>query len=209
MSRQLGWLFICLTAGCYLAGCNGSGGDYKTAGQIKQEKKASGQPVHADHEDHGPGPHGGAIVELGDDEYHAEVVVDGKTHTLLVYLLGPDAKTATAIAATEATVMTEGNQSLTLKAAPQKGDADGKASKFELTDEAAVDALVKAKSLHGDLQIEIDGKPFRGHIDAHFDGSSHDDHKDDEKEMPPETTPDDDTPKDDDATDKPAETPEK
>jgi hypothetical protein len=177
-------------AGLISAGCNQPGGDYKTAQQIKQEKQAAGQaePDHA-HDD-SEGPHGGSIVELGDDEYHAEVMVDGKTHSLTVYLYGPDAKTVSPIAAEEIAVVTEDDTKLALKAAPQEGDAEGKSSKFILTDEAAVGPIAEAGFLHGSLQVEIDGKPYRGDIDSHFDGSSHEDHADqkagDQKEGPKE-----------------------
>lgn len=198
MSRQWGWLCVGCLAACLVVGCDG-GSEYKTANQIRQEN-----PNAADHDDHdhAAGPHGGAIVELGEDEYHAEVVVDGKTHTLTVYLLGPDAKTATPVAAASATVMTEDQTSLALKASPQEGEAEGKASKFELVDEAAVGALVDAGYLHGAFQIEIEGKPFRGDIDAHFDGGSHDDHDHDHDE------PKADAPAES-ATEKPAEGGEK
>jgi hypothetical protein len=172
MARWNGWLAVGAVAGLLAAGCDGSKSDFKTAKELNTGKAAGG---HDDH-DHGAGPHGGAIVELGADEYHAEVVVDTKSHALRVYLLGPDAKTATPVAATEVTIKTEDNQSLSLKAKPQDGDVAGKASLFELADEKAVDDLAKAGYLHGSLQMEIDGKPFRGDVDAHFDGSSHDDH---------------------------------
>lgn len=172
-----------LTLSLFTLGCEQQGGQFKTASQIKQEKGTAGHTDHDDH-DHGAGPHGGAIVELGDDEYHAEVVVDGKAHALKVYLLGKDAKTAAPVAATEVVVNTEDDKKLTLKAAPQAGDGEGKASLFELTDEATVDAIAKAGFLHGSLQLEIDGKPFRGDIDAHFDGTTHDEHAEHKDEQP-------------------------
>lgn len=179
MSRQLGAILAGLFLVASFAGCTGSGSDYKTARQIDQERQAAGKPVHAGHDhDHGAGPHGGAIVELGDEEYHAEVVVDAGAHTLRVFLLGPDAKTASPIAAASVSVVTEDQKTLTLKAVPQEGDGDGKASKFELTDKEAVDAIAREGFLHGALQLEVDGKSYRGDIDAHFDGSSHDDHHD-------------------------------
>jgi hypothetical protein len=159
------------------AGCNQQTGDFKTAKQINEGKKAAGQP----HEHESEGPHGGAIVELGDEEYHAEVVIDPKTYTLSVYLLGKDAKTATPIAAEEVTVVTEDDSKLKLKAVPQDGESGGKASKFELAEEATVGPIAKAGFLHGALKLEIDGKPYGGDIDLHFDGSSHDDGKDEPK----------------------------
>lgn len=176
------WMLVGAMCGLISAGCEQPGGNFKTASQIKQEKGAAG---HTDDHDHGAGPHGGAIVELGDEEYHAEVVVDGKTHALKVYLFGKDAKTPAPIAATEVTVTTEDDKKLALKAAPQTGDGDGKSSLFELTDEAAVDAIAKAGYLHGSLQLEAEGKPYRGDIDAHFDGSAHEDHAEPKMEAKP------------------------
>lgn len=180
-----------LTLSMLTLGCEQQGGQFKTASQIKQEKGAAGHADHDDH-DHGAGPHGGSIVELGDDEYHAEVVVDGKAHALKVYLLGKDAKTVAPVTATEVVVTTEDDKKLTLKAAPQASDGEGKASLFELTEEATVDAIAKAGFIHGSLQLEIEGKPYRGDIDAHFDGTTHDEHQDEkpkDEQSPAEVAP--------------------
>lgn len=180
-----GWRIAGFALGLISAGCEPQGGNFKTASQIKQENQAAGKADSHDDHDHGAGPHGGSIVELGDEEYHAEVVVDGKAHALKVYLFGKDAKTAAPISATEVMVVTEDDQKLALKAAPQSGDGEGKASLFELIDEAAVDAISKAGYLHGSLQLEADGKSYRADIDAHFDGTTHDDHADHKDEKKP------------------------
>lgn len=161
-------LIACLVLGlsCGAIGCNGSS-DYKTPSAIK----ANPLPDHG----HGEkGPHGGGIVELGEEEFHAEIVVDHDDHKLIVYVLGKDAKTPEAVAGTEITMTPEGKDALTLKAAPQTGDAEGKASKFELVDDALVHALLDAGFLHGDLRITIGEKPFLGHVDYHLDGGHHD-----------------------------------
>lgn len=167
------------------AGCEPKG-EFKTARQINEGKKGGSEPAH---EHDSAGPHGGAIVELGGEEYHAEVVIDGKTNTITVYLLGKDAKTAAPIAAEEVIVVTEDDAKLKLKAAPQAGEEGGKASKFELIEETTVGPIAKAGFLHGALQLEIDGKPYRGDIDSHFDGSTHDEPKkeSDAKEPPADT----------------------
>jgi hypothetical protein len=170
MKVLTGALIVCVAS----VGCEPQGGGYKTAQQIKTEKGTAGDDEHG-----AAGPHGGAIVELGNEEYHGEVVVDGKTHTLTVYLFGPDAKTPAPIAAAEVTVTTEDDKKLVLKAVDAK---DGKASQFQLDDKSQVEALVDAGYLHGSLQFDADGKPYHGGIDAHFDGSEHGDEKhEDEK----------------------------
>lgn len=189
MSQWNGWLVVVAMTGLLAAGCDGSKSEFKTAKELNTGK---GHDEH-DH-DHDAGPHGGAIVELGADEYHAEIVVDGKAHALRVYMLGPDAKTAAPVAATELKIATEDNQTLTLKAAPQTGETEGKASLFELADEKAVDGLEKAGYLHGSLQIEIGGKAYRGDVDAHFDGGSHEDHKEEAHKDEPAAPAGDDKP---------------
>lgn len=178
MDRCVNWIFGGLIVGLFAVGCEPKG-EFKTAKQIKTEKG------HTDdgHEHGAAGPHGGAIVELGDEEYHGEVVVDAKTHTLTVYLFGKDAKTPAPIAAEHVTVVDGKDTQLQLSAVEPK---DGKTSQFALADEEKVGTIAKAGFLHGELKLEADGKPYRGKIDAHFDGSSHDEDKHDEPAKKPE-----------------------
>lgn len=173
-------LAACLAIACTLSasGCN-SKQDYKTVDAVKQ---ASPLPDH----DHGhghstKGPHGGGIVELGEEEYHAEVVVDHDSESLIVYVLGKDAKTAEPVAATEITIAREGKDALTLKATPEASDGEGKASKFAIVDHDLVHAVMDEGFMHGDLRITIADKPYIGHIDYHLDGSSHEGHDHDKK----------------------------
>lgn len=160
-------------------GC-GKSNDYKT---VEQVKKAKPLP---DHEHGDKGPHGGSIIELGEEEYHAEIVVDHDTESVAVYVMGKDAKTPEQVAATEVSVAPagDGKEPLTLKAAPQKGDAEGKTSKFELKNEDVVHALLKEGMLHGKLRITIADKPYIGDIDYHLDGSDHHDHDEKKADAP-------------------------
>ena len=159
-------------------GCDGGKSDYKKADDLKKAPA-----VHEEHSDHGhdaKGPHGGSLVELGADEFHAEIVLDHDAHALRVFVLGKDAKTAEPTTATEVVIALEGKDPLTLKAAPQEGDGKGKSSRFELIDEKLIDAILDAKFLHGDLRIAIGDKPFSGHIHTHLEEAHHE-HKDDVK----------------------------
>jgi hypothetical protein len=176
-------------------GCGGGSSDYKKADDLKKA------PAHDEHDEHGhgaKGPHGGSLVELGADEYHAEVVLDHDTHTVRVFVLGKDAKTAEPTAATEITLALEGKDAVTLKAVPQEGDGEGKASKFELVDEKVVHDLLDAKMIHGELQLAIGGTPYSGHVHYHLDDIHHE-HKDDAKKdgaaKPAEGEKKDDAPK--------------
>lgn len=176
-----------------VVGCDSGKSDYKKADEIKKA------PAAHDEHDHGAkGPHGGSLVELGAEQYHAEVVLDHDAHALRVFLLGPDAKTAAPVAATELAIAPEGKNAWSLKAVPQEGDGDGKSSRFELIDDGVVHDLLDAKFLHGDLRITIGDTPFSGHIDMHLDEVDHD-HKDEAKpgtvDKPVEAEPKADAPK--------------
>jgi hypothetical protein len=153
-------------------GCSDGKSDYKKTGDLKKAPA-----VHDEHDHGAKGPHGGSIVELGDEEYHAEVVVDADAHTLRVFVLGKDAKTASPIAAKEVLITPEEKKALTLKAVPLEGEGEEKSSRFELVDEAAVHSFLDAGMIHGNLSVKIGDKPYSGHVDYHLDGIHHE-HKD-------------------------------
>lgn len=91
----------------------------------------------SDHdEDHGhkAGSHGGIIVSLGRDSYHVEAIVT-KTGELRLYTLGKDESRVIDIEIQKliAYVKAEGSGDATeveIRATPQPGDAEGKASLF-------------------------------------------------------------------------------
>ncbi|WP_373653611.1 MULTISPECIES: hypothetical protein [unclassified Schlesneria] len=177
---------LAIVLSCAGLGCNPQS-DYKS---VDEAKKAPPLPDH-DHGHGAKGPHGGGLVELGAEEYHAEILVDHDTESVVVYVLGKDAKTDEFVAAQDVTIALEGKEPLTLKAAPKPDSPEGKTSKFALEDHDLVHALMDAGFLHGDLRITIGDKPYIGHIDYHLDGSSHDEHGHDEHghdEKKPEET---------------------
>lgn len=152
-------------------GCSGGKSDYKKTSELS--KAPAAEKPHDHHEHSAKGPHGGGLIELGDDEYHAEVGLDHDAHAIWVYVLGKDAKTPAPIAAPELTLAPEGKDALTLKAAPQDGDAEGKSSKFELVDNAAVHGFLDAGLIHADLSVKIGDKVFKGHVDYHLEDEHH------------------------------------
>ena len=148
-------------------GCNGSS-DFKPVSEVK---KAPPLPDH----DHGEkGPHGGGLIELGNEEYHAELVLDEKSHTIGLFVLGKDAKSPEAISAADVSIKIPDKDAFVLKAAPQPNDPAGKASKFELVAEELIHTLIDAGFLHGKLAIVIGDKSFEGEIDYHMSGAHHD-----------------------------------
>jgi YHS domain-containing protein len=120
-----------------LAGCNtatppnpGPAATDKAADAKDAGKKDKGSEDHA----HKPGTHGGTIVEIGRDNYHAEAVFE-KNGVVRVYTLGKDearieeveSQTMTAYARAEGA--TEAIE-FTFAPVPRKDDSKGKTSQF-------------------------------------------------------------------------------
>jgi hypothetical protein len=132
--------------------------------------------AHADEHAHGAGPHGGQIIELGEEEYHAELTHDDATHKVGVYLLDGSAKAAAPIDAPSIVVncrVEEKPTQFTLMAAPQPGEVAGSSSYFELVSEDLVKAIDDPDSV-ARLNIVISGKPYVGLIETHGHDHDHD-----------------------------------
>jgi hypothetical protein len=110
-----------------------------------------------DHPDEGP--HGGALIELGDEEYHGELVRDPKEKKVTVYILDGEVKDAVPIDAKEVGLKVSNLRpilNLTLKADPQKSDPEGKSSRFVGTHEQ----LGSGEKLKGEFSVKIAGKDY-------------------------------------------------
>ena len=170
-----------------LSGCGGQqGGDYRTFDAKKDTSHdAEHGHVHEHDHGHGHGPHEGELIELGNEEYHAEVVFDEDKHKVVLYLLGPDAKSAVAIEAKELTVELPGKDAPvmhSLAAAPLDGEGEGKSSRFEITSDELIDAFHNDPKTVGKFKVAIGGKDFNGEIKHSHDDHGHDDHKHEAKE---------------------------
>ena len=156
------------------------------------QEPAGGETAHEHEEghdhDHGDAPHGGQLLELGDEEYHAELLQDEKTNTVTVHLLDGPAKKSVAIAEPEITLQLfrEGEfTKYSLKAVEGEDAAkEGTASEFKIVDESLTKALCRDEKTQGRLQVTIDGKPYTGTIkmSCHDHGDDHDDGHDDDDE---------------------------
>jgi hypothetical protein len=119
----------------------------------------AGTAVAGDDHDHGAGPHGGTIIELGGGKYHAEFTVDHKKQEAVVYILGGNAKSPLPIKAdTVMLSIKDPSFQVELKARPQTGDPAGQSSCFAGTHEK----FGKEQEFAGTVSCEIDGKPFAG-----------------------------------------------
>lgn len=130
----------------------------------------------ATHDHPTEGPHKGHLIELGSEEFHAELTHDDATKTITVYLLGSDAKTAAfssdAEIALNLVVAGEPLQAK-LTAAPQEGEAADKCSRYTLVDEKVLEALENPKTT-GRLNVTIAGKSYSGSLELGEHGHAHD-----------------------------------
>ncbi|NOY28695.1 MAG: hypothetical protein GXP28_00540 [Planctomycetes bacterium] len=150
------------------SGCGGgdSAGTSSTAGS------------HDDHDDHdhpSEGPHHGGLVELGNEEYHAELVHDDDAGTVTIYLLDSSAKSAVPIEATELLINLSHDgeaEQFTLASSPDAGDPAGKSSRFVSDDEELVEDL-DHEGADAQLVVTIAGKQYRGEIEHDHDEEEH------------------------------------
>lgn len=119
-----------------------------------------GHGHHHDHPSHGP--HGGDLIELGNEEYHAEVLIDGESVT--IHILDGHATGAIGIEAAEITLnlaRPDGPRQFALAARPDDGDAAGTSSRF-VSDDAELYGLLRQSDTQARLSLTINGKPYTG-----------------------------------------------
>ena len=120
---------------------------------------------------HEKGPHGGSLVELGDEEYHAEIVHDDKEETVTIYLLGKDAKTAVGTDAKDVAINAKVKGKavqMKVKASAQKGDKAGLSSRFMMKSKELME-LLDDPNASPSLRVAINGKTFVGKIEHDHD----------------------------------------
>src|SRR5437868_1304662 len=136
MWRKIILLTIALTALVLYVGCGAnSSSPPQAASPTASAESAKTTQTKVEEHAHNPGAHGGNIVEIGRDNYHAEVVFE-KGGTLKLFTLGKDEAKVLEVEAQTLTaqVQIEGDESETnpvlLKPAHKSGDAEGKRSQF-------------------------------------------------------------------------------
>ena len=143
-----------------ISGCGGGAPATTVSSYAENEHDHAHGHEHADH-----GPHGGDLIELGSDEYHAEVVHQegGK---LGVYILDGKAVATVAIDAGEITlnVVVDGKPAqYPLIASPTEADAAGKSSLFVSADDEAHAALHR-EGVAAKLVLTINGRSYQGAV---------------------------------------------
>lgn len=112
-------------------------------------------------------------MELGNEEFHAEVV-HGEGGSVSVYILDSAAKVAVPIDATKLTINIthDGNaEQFRLPADRDAADPDGKSSRFSLKDEELAKDL-ESHDASARLVVMINGKSYSGKI-AHAHDADH------------------------------------
>jgi hypothetical protein len=148
-------LVVCfvLSALAGLAGCEGP------------QRKPDGSAA-AVHNHPTKGPHGGSLIELGNEEYHVEMLHDDASGTVTFYVLDGSAKKFVPIAATEVTVNLKHDgkpEQFKIPAKADTGDPAGQSSRFVSTDKELAEDLDK-EGADAELVLTIGSTPFRGKI---------------------------------------------
>jgi len=126
-----------------------------------------------DHDHTALGPHGGHLIVLGEEEYHAELTHDEASHTVAVYLLDGAAKEVVSSGPAEITLQIFEDGEFADHALKASGD-DGM---FAVVDEPLCDLLLHAEEVKGRVHAAIAGKEYVGiiELDAHdHEGDDHD-----------------------------------
>jgi hypothetical protein len=183
--------FLCMTAALILSislvGCDSESSETAT-------NKIGGTPpaLNADEDDHSghdhsahahptEGPHGGHLIELGNEEYHAELLHDEDTHTVTIHLLDSAGTQPVAVPLSEITLQLFRDGQFVkhaLSAVRGPEDTANAWSQFAIADAELCDALCHEEHLRGRLQVTINEKPYTGTIEhSSHDGHAHGDHE--------------------------------
>ena len=148
-------------------GCNSKSGD-------PAAKSNGAKAQQSEHEHPTTGPHGGDLVELGNEEFHAEITHENEA---VVYLLDGAAKAAAPTDAAEVTMNLshEGKaEQFRLAASRDANDPEGKSSRFTSNDAELVEDL-KGGDAEVQLVVTINGKQYRGSLEHEHGAEGHKD----------------------------------
>ena len=146
---------------------------------VDQPAPAAGNASHDHEHDHGhdhahTGPHGGHILELGREDYHAEWTHKDQSSEIVVHLLDADIKQDVSTTAELIMISTtiRGEQQTYELAADNQDESDPpRATRFTITSPSLLTALKQVGAgVQADISVIIDGKMFRGS----FEKNEHD-----------------------------------
>jgi hypothetical protein len=120
--------------------------------------------AHAHHE---AGPHGGHLIGLGQEEFHAEWLHDDESGLITVFILDEHAESEVE-AGQVAIDVKIGDSSNQHQLNTVDASAGGAAVRFELTDKSLIEALKMAgQGTDAKITVEIEGQAYTGNFEAH------------------------------------------
>jgi hypothetical protein len=162
MKRHLS--FVCLIASLVLSGCQSSSTETKATSTIAAATPAPGPSAEAakkevEHEH--SAPHGGALVELGEEFAHIEIVLDAVTGALTAYALDGEAEKSVRVKQSEIEIAIE-NPSVTIKLGGVSNALTGETTDATSEFLGQSDRLKGATDFDGVIKmISIKGKQFK------------------------------------------------
>lgn len=138
----------------------------------KAEKNGDKAEEHAHEHDHSElGPHGGHLVELGEEEYHAEWGHDDESGKITVWILDGNAKGNVPIAAESVVIKANDKEgksaSFDLLAVDRTTGEKPTAFKFEIQSKELLGKLDTPKSSTPTIHVDVNGKPYVGKFEEH------------------------------------------
>lgn len=150
----------------------GSGCGTAVKPEAAKEKDSHAGHDHGHDHSHAHGIHGGHIVEIGEEEYHAEWTHD-ESGKIAIYILDANIKKDVPIEAEKVVIQTkvgEKETSYDLPAVNRTSDEKPTAFQFEIEDKALLGVLESlSKGVTAKLLVDINGKSYTANIE-------HDDH---------------------------------
>lgn len=129
--------------------------------------------AHAGHAHPAEGPHLGDLIELGNEEYHAELLHDENSVT--IYILNGAADKQVPIAAAEIIINAKHDgqpEQFKLVASPDTSDSPGQASRF-VSNDPELAGHIDEDGADPRLVLGIGGKSYRGEIKHDHAGHDH------------------------------------
>jgi hypothetical protein len=130
-----------------------------------KDKAPDAPPAAPAAHEHPAAPHGGEIVELGDEVAHLEIVHDATAGSLTIYALAADVSTPLAIEKPTVNLAGKGGP-VQIPLNATKTGADGKADVWSATHPA-----LETDPLDGRVRVTIDGKTYNPSLEP--EGHSH------------------------------------
>ena len=154
-----------------MSGCGEKGAEKGNSTKAEEEHSSQNHPDK--------GPHGGSLIELGNDEYHGEFVHDDKTCNVSIYILDSSAKNAVPIESAEVVINLKHDgkpEQYRLAAVPLEGEGGGKSSRFAEKQKHDLCHAIEEKDADARLQVTIAGQSYTGRIVHDSDHPQEHDH---------------------------------